>query len=312
MFGYVIANLEDISDREKVRYQEAYCGLCRCLRDRFGQRARVALTYDMVFLELLLDSLYEPEERRGDMRCFMHPSKRRGHFESSYAEYAADLTVALAYFNCLDDWRDDRRVGARAYAALLEKPYGQVKRRLPRQCGAIERELAAISEIEQAEGASPDAAAASFGRLMGELFAPRDDEWAGLLRRFGDGLGRFVYLMDAACDLDKDAKSGSYNPLAQLGWDENQAEEALMSVMAQAAAAFEKLPLEQDLHLLRSVVYSGVWQKFNAQYRKGRANMEGAPQAAERPRNGVVRAAAGSSKGVAAARGSEEGEVPRG
>jgi hypothetical protein len=39
----------------------------------------------------------------------------------------------------------------------------------------------------------------------------------------------------------------------------------LFSIIGEATAAFEKLPLEQDLHLMRSVLYSGVWQKLSAQ-----------------------------------------------
>ena len=64
MFGYLVANLEDASDQEKVRYRAAYCGLCRTLGGRCGQRCRLALTYDMAFLVLLHGSLYEPEETR--------------------------------------------------------------------------------------------------------------------------------------------------------------------------------------------------------------------------------------------------------
>ena len=37
---------------------------------------------------------------------------------------------------------------------------------------------------------------------------------------------------------------------------------------ARATRQFEKLPLEQDLHLLRSVLYSGIWQKRAAQQAK--------------------------------------------
>ena len=47
MFGYLVANLEDASDQEKARYRAAYCGLCRTLGGRCGQRCRLALTYDM-------------------------------------------------------------------------------------------------------------------------------------------------------------------------------------------------------------------------------------------------------------------------
>ena len=35
-----------------------------------------------------------------------------------------------------------------------------------------------------------------------------------------------------------------------------------------AAEAFDALPLERDLDLLQSVIYSGIWQKFNALYSK--------------------------------------------
>ena len=40
--------------------------------------------------------------------------------------------------------------------------------------------------------------------------------------------------------------------------------ESLELLAASVAEAFEKLPLERDLHLLRSVVYAGVWQKYYA------------------------------------------------
>ena len=64
MFGYLVANLEDASDQEKARYRAAYCGLCRTLGGRCGQRCRLALTYDMAFLVLLHGSLYEPKKPR--------------------------------------------------------------------------------------------------------------------------------------------------------------------------------------------------------------------------------------------------------
>lgn len=268
MFGYVVANLEDASDQEKERYRAVYCGLCRTLGQRLGQRSRAALTYDMAFLVLLFGSLYEPEEEQATARCAVHPLTDHDFARTRFTDYAADVTVALAYHKCLDDWHDDRSVPARTAAAALAKPYRQVRERLPRQCAAIEDGLAAIDALERANAPVPDEAANHFGRLMGELFVIEQDPWSETLRALGFHLGRFIYLMDAVCDFEDDRKHGRYNPLAALECAPEDLEEALAVIMGNATAAFEKLPLEQDLHLLRNVLYAGVWQKYNAQFKK--------------------------------------------
>ena len=65
MFGYVIANLEGLTQAQKDRYKGCYCGLCRVLKQRHGFSGRLTLTYDMTFLVLLLSALYEADEERG-------------------------------------------------------------------------------------------------------------------------------------------------------------------------------------------------------------------------------------------------------
>lgn len=268
MFGYIAANLHDLDEAEQQRYRAAYCGLCHALKERFGQASRFSLTYDMAFLTLLLGSLYEPQEQTGRERCVAHPMKPQDYLTTRFTDYAADLSVALAYHKCLDDWNDDRSVRARAYAGMLERAYGDVKQRLPRQCAAIEDGLADIARIEQTPDAPPDAAANRFGALLGELFVCDEDIWSDTLRQFGGQLGRFIYFMDAACDLERDRRSGSYNPLSSLDMEKEDIDTALTTFAGRATAHFEKLPLEQDLHLLRSVLYSGIWQKRNAQETK--------------------------------------------
>lgn len=268
MFGYVVANIEDLSAQEKDRYRAVYCGLCREIGKRCGQHSRATLAYDMAFLVLLYGSLYEPEQEQGEERCPVHPMKPHAYVSNSYTGYAADLTVALAYHKCLDNWTDDHSVPSRAFAAALEKPYRAVCLRLPRQCEAIERELSTIRALEVAQDTQPDAAAHHFGALMGELFMYDQDRWADDLRRLGARLGYFIYLMDAACDFEQDRKSGSYNPLVTLDSTPLDAEQALATLIGGACEAFERLPLEQDLHLMRSVLYAGVWQKYNVQYKK--------------------------------------------
>jgi hypothetical protein len=263
MFGYVQANLSDLSQEEQERYRDAYCGLCRTLGERHGLSSRLSLTYDLTFLTLLLSSLYEPEEQRGAFRCAVHPCQKHSFMRNECTEYAADLTVALSYHKCLDDWNDDKKVSRKCYASLLEKQYEQVKAAWPEQCATIEEQLRALSELEREQREDPDAAAKCFGKLMECLFLYRKDHWEAHLRALGHGLGQYIYLADAAVDLEEDQKRGSYNPLKTLSPAPEEMRTTLMTVLGTASQAFEALPLVQDIHLLRNILYSGIWITYN-------------------------------------------------
>ena len=75
MFGYVSINPQALSEDEKHRFRAFYCGLCRVLREAYGDVGRLTLSNDMTFLTLLLAALYEPEEKAFDERCALHPLK---------------------------------------------------------------------------------------------------------------------------------------------------------------------------------------------------------------------------------------------
>ena len=267
MFGYMIANPNDLNEAEKQRYNEIYCGLCYRLGKQHGQLARLGVTYDLTFLILLLASLYEPAEKQGTLHCPAHPVHKHPYTVNRFTDYAADLTIALTYYKCLDDWQDEHQWLKRGYAGLLKSAYAKVKTRLPRQCEMIQACMQDLNRIENAKG-SPDEATQAFGRLMGECFVESEDLWSGMLRQMGSQLGHFIYLMDALMDYDEDIKKGTYNPLMVLGAKPHQLPEALNIYMGMAADVFERLPLVQDLHLLRSIVYNGVWQKYQARLAK--------------------------------------------
>ena len=263
MFGYVQANLSDLSPEEKERYRAAYCGLCHTLGERHGFTSRLSLTYDLTFLTLLLSALYEPEESSGDSRCVVHPCKKHHFIINECTEYAADMTVALSYYKCLDDWHDDKNISHKCYASILKQQYENVKQDWPEQCRIIEECLAELSVIEKEKPNDPDAAANCFGRLMEGIFLYRKGHWEQHLRTMGYGLGRYIYLADAAVDLKNDEKHGNYNPLKALETKPEDLRPTLTMVLGEASRAFEALPLVQDIHLLRNILYSGLWIKYN-------------------------------------------------
>lgn len=262
MFGFVQANIDELNTEQKPRYRQYYCGVCHSLGQNHGFVARLGLTYDMTFLAMLLSSLYEPQETQHTARCVVHPIKEHSFVKNEFIDYAADMTVALVYFKCIDDWNDDKDVKAKAYSALLASSYSKIKEKYPRQCGIIEKELSVLSEIECKNETNPDAAANSFGRLMADLFVVKDDIWKGYLSEIGYNLGRYIYLADAAIDLEDDIKKGSYNPLKTIAKDAQSVYDTLQLVLGYASQSFETLPLVQDIEILRNIIYSGIWSKY--------------------------------------------------
>ena len=264
MFGFVTANMAELTREQRDRYTAVYCGICRNIRTGSSNLCRCCLSYDMALLALVLMSLYEPEEQSGSRACMLHPIRPRPWTENEFTRYAADMNVALAYYNAVDDWYDDRKLSAKAAAAVLQPHLAAIQARYPRQCRAIEDCIRHLAELEQAGCANPDEPANCFGELMGQLFVWREDRWQEELFGMGMALGRFVYLTDAAVDYPLDVKKKKYNPFAAMGVEPDQArwEEYLVLAMARCTEYYERLPLVQDKALMDNILYSGVWGNY--------------------------------------------------
>lgn len=276
MFGYVTANMNELTQDQQQRYHAVYCGICRQIRDCASQTARFALSYDMTFLALLLMSLYEPEEITGKRACMLHPFQNRPWVDNEYIRYAAEMNIALGYYNARDDVEDDNHLTAKIMSGILKKTLPEIRRHFPRQCDATEQCIIRLNQLEKANCANPDEPASCFGTLMAELLVYREDQWAPILRQMGMALGRFIYLTDAAMDYRKDAKKQKYNPFLAMGSGENFSgwEQYLLSEMACCTQQYEKLPLVQDKPLLDAIVYSGVWMNFERKRPKAKGVQE--------------------------------------
>lgn len=262
IFGYVICNKNGLSKEELDRYQNVYCGLCRSLGTQFGQLERMSLSYDMTFVALFLSALYEPEEEIKKIHCPVHPFSKRMASENKYIDYAANMSIALTYYKCLDDWNDEKKRISYELSKYLQKKYEEVQQKYPRQCKSIKESIEKLTEIEKSAESIPDDAVNCNGKLLEELFVYEEDFWSSSLRNFGYELGRFIYLMDAAIDYEEDKKKGNYNPLLRLGISPKDAKPIMMNAIGNASKEFEALPIVQDVHLLRNILYGGVWQKY--------------------------------------------------
>ena len=273
MFGYIAPQHETLAAESAARYRSLYCGLCHALAKHHGLKGRLTLTYDLTFLACVLSSLYEPEEDFLQSRCIVHPAKKSPYVQSRVIDYAADMNLALCYHKLLDDWKDDQNIAARASAKALEKSYRKVAQTYPTQCASIEENLTRITQAEKCTPFQVDDAVNAFADLMGKLFLYREDRWGELLYQMGASLGRFIYMMDAFDDCRRDAKKHLPNPFSP-DVDEEKVKELLTILLGECAMALEALPLEQDLEILRNILYSGVWTRFELRAAKNKKDSE--------------------------------------
>lgn len=265
MFGYVTVNKDELKIREWNRYHAYYCGLCHSLKEVAGVKARMTVSYDMTFLTMLLDDLYDCEKEEGESRCVVHPVGKHSYVKSAASIYAAKMNLLLCYDNLLDDWKDDRNVASAAAAAAIRRVRMKIAKEYPRQTKAVEQYIEKLHACEEKRETNLDVAAGLTGEMLSELFCWKEDEWQKELRGLGFYLGKFIYLMDAFEDMEKDEKKGSYNPfLFSRGKVKNAelAEQCLNMMAAGAAEYFERLPLAENVEILRNILYAGIWGKF--------------------------------------------------
>jgi len=266
MFGYISPVISAMTEDQKARYRAAYCGVCHSLKKRLGAKGRIILSNDMTYLALLLSSLYEPDARQRDARCGVHPLRKQAFLTSGAVDYAADMNLLLSWYKCRDAVMDEKKPGAKAAMRALGKALKEVERAYPVQSRAVGEALEELWALEKEENPNPDRLCNLSGQMLGAVFVPKpEDCWAGELYALGEGLGRFVYWMDAYEDYDEDIKKGRFNPLKIYHGREDYEQlcrDALEMFISEATEHFETLPLEQDLDILRNVMYSGAWQRY--------------------------------------------------
>lgn len=266
MFGYVIYNESSLSPDDLASYKKYYCGLCRTLKNKYGNFSRLSLNFDLVFLAILLDSLYEYDVEEKQFHCSLHPTKTKTATFSLALDYASSISVLLTYYKTLDDWHDEHKVGMLMYQKILQSAFEKVSEQYPRQAKVIKTNLAKLTKLEQAEETNIDLVSDLFGEILGELFVVKDDEWRKYLYQIGFYLGKFIYLMDAYEDVIKDEKQHNYNVFHQRYQQENFADnfyQMMNLLLAEVADQIELLPLEKNINILRNIIYSGTWIKYN-------------------------------------------------
>ena len=255
----------------------AYRGTCKTLGALYGQRTRMLLNHDTVFLaEVLLELGGEPSwgPAYRSFNCLTLPRKNAPI--PLALEYAAAVTVVLAHFHIADHRQDSKRLKWKLAAKWLSPRYRLAAVRL-RRWGFPLDEMATILATQPAREASPQSLAhvSELTRMStamvfshGVRLAGRPD-LAGMAHGLGDEFGALIYLLDAHEDRARDAGAGEFNPL--VVFPEISAREEILAIvsrlerdMSPAHAGHLRVSVEERLGLRPRVLQErcrqSVWE----------------------------------------------------
>lgn len=269
VFGYVNIYKDELKVKDYNIYRSYYCGLCKKLGEEFSIRARLSLNYDFAFLALVLSSLSDGKEEIKYENCFIHPLTKRPVLKSDdYLTYSAYMSIIVTYFKLKDDVSDNKNIKS-FFAYLFFKGYfKKAKKKYPKKCEIIKTILEELNIKEKENCADIDEVSDCFGRLLSEVFLKDGEDRA--LKEFSYQLGRFIYIIDALDDIEKDIKSKNYNPfIKKYSYNNEDAKEFKKRVCSEydliitltlesIASAFELIDFKKNKTILQNIVYLGL------------------------------------------------------
>lgn len=283
MFGYVVTDKGELKVKEYEAYKAVYCGLCKELGRSFGFPARLNLSYDLTFLALLGMALGGDDRETLGGRCLLNPFLKRRFSSGKAVKYSAFTSIFLTYAKLCDDIADEKfhkRLAARALKLIFAPMRKKAARALPEIDASVSFWMKTLREKETADKKfTLDEYADSFAKLLEGIFMKlSDDESAKkILAQIGYHTGRWIYILDACDDFERDIKLGRFNPLlepgdnkiykipletkAKKGLNINAINETLTDSLARIAAAFELLELTGFKGILENIIYLGMPSK---------------------------------------------------
>lgn len=275
MFGYIKPLKDEMRIKEYELYSAFYCSMCKKLGKSYGLFARFTLNFEFVFLSILYASLNDKECPTKLGRCPFNPTKKCNYCTKSDEEFdfSASAAIMLLYYKLLDNIRDEKnfkKLGFLCLKPLFLKNYKKAKAKFPELdeiflCYDNEQQ-----SIEKQNIMNIDAAAEPTAKMLGKLFrlCSNEENNKRVLERLGYCMGRYIYILDAAADIEKDINKGSYNPLKNIENPKDLAERQLYFSINEATNAFELLKIYKFKNILGNIITLGLEDTFKKELSK--------------------------------------------
>ncbi len=269
MFGYIKADLPNMYVKDTVLYQAMYCSLCKGIGQTCGQKARFALNYDLTFLSVLMHNLMGEDVKVEKQHCVVHLIRKRPiALTDDLTKRIATLNVILAYHKLNDDVIDSGK--GRIKRSFFKKAYKKAKRLEPEMDSAVKKMYDELLRLEKAKCDSMDMIADPFGNMMQDIVKIiMQDKLTEEVSELAYYLGKWIYLIDALDDFDKDKKKKNYNVFICSYKDVNTQDELICkykqdlilvfsSVLSRIGELTSKINYKFNHDLIDNVLYRGL------------------------------------------------------
>lgn len=276
MFGYLQIHKDELKVKEYEAYKSVYCGLCKQLGRDYSVFARFILSYDCTFYAILLMSLKRSCTGFKDGRCRFNPLKKCKYAQSKDDSYskASALSVISAYYKLIDDITDSgffKGLVYRLIKPVFRRWQKKAAKRYPKLDKIVEDMLKSQLEVEKSGKTDIDSAAHPTAVMISETAAleANSDSQCRVLKEFGYHIGRWVYLIDAADDYEKDKKHNSFNPFVSKGdFDPVYINSVLSQSLARAYDAYNLLDIIDFKPIIDNMLIFGFPNKQNSVLKK--------------------------------------------
>ena len=221
MFGYVKPDTPYLYLKDDRLYKSLYCGTCKAIGATCGQMARMSLTYDIAFLSAAVHNIIGKDIEIKQEHCIIHPIKKRPvAYSGKLSNMLGAVNVILAYNKVQDDILDNGKGNAKSI--FLKRGYKKAKKLYPRIDEIVVKYCKKQNELEKNLCNILDAVCEPSAKMLeeisNEILGEKKTEFTS---RLFYAVGKWVYLIDALDDYDKDIKKKDYNLLKLIYNSEN-------------------------------------------------------------------------------------------
>lgn len=273
MFGNIKPLKSEMKIKEYTNYRAYYCGLCKSMGSRYQGLCNMGLSYEAVFIAIMISAMSDEAVMVKPKACYMHPlSKHPMVVHNASVDTAAAVNVLLMYNSFCDNVNDENDFKSKLAKLWFKKPYKKAVGDMPSINDIIRDKLEDLSLIEESSCDVLDMAAEPFSVMMGQLaenIIQHDNEdiyW------FGFFMGKWLYVIDAYQDIEQDIKNKSYNPFVKIAESASEeitadnvrritkddAEFVLSGALVELSRIFDRLNIKRNADIIENILFKGM------------------------------------------------------
>lgn len=282
MFGYLKPDNPYLYLKDDTLYKALYCGVCKSIGSICGQTARFSLSYDMAFMSAISRNILGIDVCIEKQRCVAHQIKKRPIAKvDELSKTLGAVNVILAYYKVKDDILDEHKGGFKS--GLLKGGYKKAKKLYPEIDEIVKNGYSNLIKYERQNLDSVDIVCDPFAKILEEIsafiFKDKATEYTNGLFY---AIGKWIYLIDALDDYDKDVAGKNFNVLYNV-YKESDFSTLIAKhkqdicfvfsgIFAEISSNFKNIQMKYNTDLVTNILTRGIPTTTNKIILKGTKN----------------------------------------